>query len=513
MRAATIGSDELWLDEAFSFHVARLPDMVAALRLDNTPPLYYVLLRAWMRLAGTSESALRMLSALFGTAAVGAAIWAGRTVFDRAAALWTGLVVAAAPMQIYYAQEARSYALLVLLLLLECGLLWRATERDRRSDWAWASLVAALALYTHALSAFAVLAAASVVLFRSKPGQLRRCALALAAAAALFAPWLVFAAGGAAQGRAGLAWVRNIWEQTPPLAAVPRSLELFALGSHAGLVPLWLKRFGSLEFSGLLRLCGIAALVFLGARLVLRARRDRALSLRVRWVAIVLFGPLAALWLISWTKPLYAVGRYDTIAYPAFALLAGAALAETRRSLRSGAAFCGVALALWIPVAAKLAAYYAAPPEHQAAPTAAFLRSETRAGDVVVFAGLRGLPVLYYLDRLGLTWSGGYCRAAPAGAGFYCRMFPRATEQTPAAADPSRAAPPPEAVREEVDDLLSHLAPGAALRVAFESASFEGGHLRVPETDALLVRELERRGCRRIVTPQERELLMAEFRR
>jgi hypothetical protein len=92
-------------------------------------------------------------------------------------------------------------------------------------------------------------------------------------------------------------------------------------------------------------------------------------------------------------------------------------------------------------------------------------------------------------------------------------MFPRATEQTPAAADPSRAAPPPEAVREEVDDLLSHLAPGAALRVAFESASFEGGHLRVPETDALLVRELERRGCRRIVTPQERELLMAEFRR
>ena len=40
---------DLWLDEALSVNIARLPlgDLRAALQRDGAPPLYYVLLHVW----------------------------------------------------------------------------------------------------------------------------------------------------------------------------------------------------------------------------------------------------------------------------------------------------------------------------------------------------------------------------------------------------------------------------------------------------------------------------------
>jgi mannosyltransferase len=44
----------LWLDEAQSVAIARLPlpDLLEALRQDGAPPLYYLLLHAWMAVLG-----------------------------------------------------------------------------------------------------------------------------------------------------------------------------------------------------------------------------------------------------------------------------------------------------------------------------------------------------------------------------------------------------------------------------------------------------------------------------
>ena len=53
----------LWLDEALSVNIARLPvgDIPAALRLDGHPPLYYVLLHGWMAVFGEGNAAVRAL--------------------------------------------------------------------------------------------------------------------------------------------------------------------------------------------------------------------------------------------------------------------------------------------------------------------------------------------------------------------------------------------------------------------------------------------------------------------
>src|SRR5438105_13993746 len=47
----------LWLDEALSVNIARLPfgRLHAALRQDGSPPLYYVLLHGWISVFGPSD--------------------------------------------------------------------------------------------------------------------------------------------------------------------------------------------------------------------------------------------------------------------------------------------------------------------------------------------------------------------------------------------------------------------------------------------------------------------------
>ena len=57
----------LWLDEALTVDVARLPlhELSNALKHDGAPPLYYVLLHFWMGLFGQSNDAVRALSGVF----------------------------------------------------------------------------------------------------------------------------------------------------------------------------------------------------------------------------------------------------------------------------------------------------------------------------------------------------------------------------------------------------------------------------------------------------------------
>lgn len=59
-----------WTDEAISIGVASHPlhDIPGVLREDGSPPLYYLLLHAWIRLVGTGEPATRSLSLIIALA-------------------------------------------------------------------------------------------------------------------------------------------------------------------------------------------------------------------------------------------------------------------------------------------------------------------------------------------------------------------------------------------------------------------------------------------------------------
>ena len=117
-----IATGPLWEDEAQSVAISRLPlsQLFAALRGDGSPPLYYLLLHAWMQVFGTGDVAVRALSGIFAVAALPLIyLLAG----DRAGPVTLALA-AVNPWLIRYATEARMYALEVLLVLL--GLLAHA---------------------------------------------------------------------------------------------------------------------------------------------------------------------------------------------------------------------------------------------------------------------------------------------------------------------------------------------------------------------------------------------------
>ena len=504
LRIYRIGEQELWLDEAFSFHIATMPNWLESLLSDTNPPLYYLLLRAWMKIAGQSEAGLRLLSAGFGTLFIIAAIWAGREFFSPSVGLWSGAFGALAPLHIYYSQEARAYTLLSFCLLLTYIMVWRALKKNTLTSWILVSACALLSLYTHYFAVLGLLPAAFLFVIWPEKQQVKQIWLRIGGAvfvtALLFLPWVLLSFVFTAHSSGGTDWIKYAWERVPPLLVIPRSLELFGLGSQAGLVPIHMKQFDYLLFPPWLRYLGVAIILLLGIWIALPwgKKQLRVLAPANRtsevWLWTLLFFPLVVLWLVSFYKPLYVVGRYDTVAFPAFVILVGLALAKVQ-CLERPILTTFVALIFFIPLGLKLFVYYQIPSPATAEPTAQAIHSVVKDGDVVVFTGMRGLPVLYYLRRLGYQWREGYCNDLVNGKRFSCRMFPRESEQTPAAYDAQRVLNSLAAVREDLKDFMSMLrSPKSVLWVVFEHSDFELGQLKVPPPDSFFVEELGRSG-------------------
>src|SRR4051794_39983471 len=100
-----------WIDEGISVGIAShgLGQIPGALGQDGSPPLYYLLLHEWIRLAGTGEAATRSLSLLFAIAAVPVAWWAGSAVFGRRAGAPAPGRGAPGPFLPYFAAGAPLY--------------------------------------------------------------------------------------------------------------------------------------------------------------------------------------------------------------------------------------------------------------------------------------------------------------------------------------------------------------------------------------------------------------------
>ncbi|MCS7221361.1 MAG: glycosyltransferase family 39 protein [Anaerolineae bacterium] len=158
LRFYRLGEPSLWADEGNSAamaarSLARIAQDAAA---DIHPPLYYWLLHFWSLLFGHSEVALRSLSAIAGVGLVYVIYLIGRRLQSEQMGLAAALVAAINPLQIYYAQEARMYALLGLwsglaLYALTLHILQEGEGHMRPAPDVAVLLVVALTggLYTH----------------------------------------------------------------------------------------------------------------------------------------------------------------------------------------------------------------------------------------------------------------------------------------------------------------------------------------------------------------------------
>src|ERR1043165_8281706 len=73
LRVLLLASKGLWLDETFSIWLANhsVPDMLQwIVRIDQHPPLYYLLLHYWIAYNGDTPYYVRLLSVLFGVGTI-----------------------------------------------------------------------------------------------------------------------------------------------------------------------------------------------------------------------------------------------------------------------------------------------------------------------------------------------------------------------------------------------------------------------------------------------------------
>lgn len=194
-RLLGLTSQSLWRDEIDSLRFATrpLPAVLAAFtRPGENGPLFYLLLRPWLAAAGRSEFALRFPSVLMGVLAIPLIFLWGNYLFGRRGGLWggllTALLLAVNPYHLWYSQEARMYALIVLIVMLSLWFFKEAVTKGGLWRWALWYLFVSVGFYIHVLAVLAL--ALQIVWFLILPRWRQRWRSVAAAFALLILPYL-----------------------------------------------------------------------------------------------------------------------------------------------------------------------------------------------------------------------------------------------------------------------------------------------------------------------------------
>jgi len=338
LRLWQLGAQSLWTDEGSAWFASslRFRELLRfCVEKDASPPLFYFLTGLGLRL-GDDEFHLRLVSALASTALVWVTYRFARLFSDRRTATVAAALMAIAPFQIMYAQEARSYALVALWTVLSLYLFARAVLLERPRAWVPLVAVTALGLWTQAIFVLGLgVQAGFVVLTASGRRNLVRWLMAMGAALVLYAPWLILSMRHAELGSSHW-YVPKVHGHTS--FQVIRALLLGPLSLVTppyGATTPGLDHFMPRKLAWLILIATpLVPLVFALPRL--RDRDQRGAMLR--FVAGCLVLPLAAVFVVSLKRSLWMT-RYFVFLTPFVAILIATGVRTMRPRVLSMVSF------------------------------------------------------------------------------------------------------------------------------------------------------------------------------
>jgi hypothetical protein len=356
-------SDEVWSVKAASLDYK---SAMKVLKADVHPPLYYQFLYLWVRLFGTGERVVRMLSALFYILSVLAVYGIGRSLYGNKIAFLSATIYLSSPLAILSSQFARMYALLSLLSVLSTWLYlqFAIKPRDSRLSLFLYIFVNVLGTFTHIAFFFILFSQIAFhFLFFRRIGMKKfiiAMALSLLPYIVLWAPVLM---GQVTVSSEGLAWVNK-----PGLSSFVELLLLYGgaiwLLTPALLYVWW--RTGSESFH--------------------RFSRIDSKSLPLWLLGIAILTPL----LISQVKPIFN-SRLAIVGLHLFALTVGAIVGKRAKFL--------LPVGLMALTASGLFFLHPGSTPCDNRSVADYLNQTVIDGDVVIFTSLTRLPIDYYLQR------------------------------------------------------------------------------------------------------------------
>jgi len=206
LRIYNLGAESFWLDEGATFYAAQQGPSYS---LENTysknslvpeyfghggaeMPLYFLLSYYWTQLFGLSEFTLRLLPALFGIASIYLLFLVGRLLFNSEVGLLSAFILSINHQHISYSQEARQYALFILLALASVYFFLRSLQDNKMAYWAVYALASALLLYTHYFGSLILIFQLFYLLLSWKEYKpyLRNLLFSAAGILFLYLPWL-----------------------------------------------------------------------------------------------------------------------------------------------------------------------------------------------------------------------------------------------------------------------------------------------------------------------------------
>lgn len=192
IRVWLIFQSDFWFDEAFTYHVAKLPlpELLPAVLSDNNPPLYYLLIHLLLKVS-RHEVLLRLPSLILNIGAGFFLYKLLRQVTNRQTAVIAVSLFFVSPLIIYLATNTRLHAAGLFFITCTTYLFTKLANRPSRLLILTFFVVAVLGVYTQYYIVLLFLPLTWWVMTQKVVISLKQWLLILVSVLVTFLPWLV----------------------------------------------------------------------------------------------------------------------------------------------------------------------------------------------------------------------------------------------------------------------------------------------------------------------------------